>query len=60
MRKNIKLILTLSLSLTQACSAKGRRDRPNPQNEAGRAAEIVEKDFEEVDCPDRKAAAETG
>ena len=51
---------TIFLLKRQAGSAKSRGARPNPQNEAGRATEIVEENSEEIHCPDRKATAPTG
>ena len=46
--------------LRQARPATSRGARPHPKDEARGAAQTPEKDPEEVDPPDREAAAETG
>ena len=46
--------------LWQVGTAKSRRRRPNSENEAGRASEIVEKNSEEIHGFDWKATSETG
>ena len=60
-KKLIKIIFLFSFFiLWQVGTAKSRRRRPNPENEAGRASEIVEKNSEEIHGFDWKATSETG